>query len=326
MQNIILQTITGSHLYGTNNKDSDVDRIGIFMPTNDQLFGLKTADIIDESTIIKDETGKNTKDSQDIVFYSLKKFMQLALQNNPNILEILFTKPPFIENMDFYGNWLLENKGTFLHQGLKQRFIGYAISQKHKMVIKPENFKVLQEAINYFDDLVKTDKKYENDLLIELPSYEKCIITKNSNISIGDLNFQKHTMLKKAYRMVKDRLSKATHRQTMYTKYGYDLKFAMHTLRLVYEGIELITRQTITFPLNSRDLLCNVRLGHFSLEKIHSLIDSAINEIDSKKLDGYLEKLPTKPKYKEINNLTKKMLIHFCYSGENIINIGKVVP
>ena len=100
--------------------------------------------------------------------------MQLALQNNPNILEILFTKPPFIENMDFYGNWLLENKGTFLHQGLKQRFIGYAISQKHKMVIKPENFKALQEAINYFDDLIKIDKKHENDLLIELPSYEKC--------------------------------------------------------------------------------------------------------------------------------------------------------
>ena len=51
-------------------------------------------------------------------------------------------------------------------------------------------------------------------------------------------------------------------------KYGYDVKAAMHTLRLLYECKELMLERTITLPRPERDFLIKVRTGKFSMEKV----------------------------------------------------------
>ncbi len=51
-------------------------------------------------------------------------------------------------------------------------------------------------------------------------------------------------------------------------KYGYDVKAAMHTLRLLYECHELVSRGTITLPRPERDLLIRVRTGKYSMDKV----------------------------------------------------------
>ena len=53
-------------------------------------------------------------------------------------------------------------------------------------------------------------------------------------------------------------------------KFGYDTKAAMHTLRLLYEGIELMTDHCVTLPRASRerDLLLTVRRGEWSQERV----------------------------------------------------------
>jgi predicted nucleotidyltransferase len=51
-------------------------------------------------------------------------------------------------------------------------------------------------------------------------------------------------------------------------KYGYDVKAAMHALRLLYECEEILRRGTITLPRPERDLLIRVRTGEYSLEKV----------------------------------------------------------
>ncbi|HLJ29454.1 MAG TPA: nucleotidyltransferase domain-containing protein [Candidatus Angelobacter sp.] len=50
-------------------------------------------------------------------------------------------------------------------------------------------------------------------------------------------------------------------------KYGYDTKAAMHTLRLLYEGIELMECAHITLPRPEKELLIEVRSGAWPLEK-----------------------------------------------------------
>jgi uncharacterized protein len=50
-------------------------------------------------------------------------------------------------------------------------------------------------------------------------------------------------------------------------KYGYDTKAAMHTLRLLYEGIELMQYGRITLPRPEKELLIEVRSGAWPLEK-----------------------------------------------------------
>jgi len=51
-------------------------------------------------------------------------------------------------------------------------------------------------------------------------------------------------------------------------KFGYDVKAAMHTLRLLYECKELLMEGTITLPRPERDFLIRVRTGKYSMDKV----------------------------------------------------------
>lgn len=51
-------------------------------------------------------------------------------------------------------------------------------------------------------------------------------------------------------------------------KFGYDVKAAMHTLRLLYECKELMSEGRITLPRPESGFLIKVRTGKFSMEKV----------------------------------------------------------
>lgn len=51
-------------------------------------------------------------------------------------------------------------------------------------------------------------------------------------------------------------------------EFGYDTKAAMHTLRLLYECIELMRDSRIALPRPEKDLLIHVRNGGWTLEKL----------------------------------------------------------
>jgi len=73
---ILLEAITGSNAYGTNNEHSDVDYRGVYIcEFEDFLIGDYPPQISDE---------KN-----DITFYEIGRYMELVVKNNPNILELL---------------------------------------------------------------------------------------------------------------------------------------------------------------------------------------------------------------------------------------------
>jgi predicted nucleotidyltransferase len=66
-------------------------------------------------------------------------------------------------------------------------------------------------------------------------------------------------------------------RPELVEKYGYDTKFAMHALRLGYEGIELMTHRRLTLPVAEPNLttLRAVRGGQIDLTEALRLIDDA---------------------------------------------------
>ena len=51
-------------------------------------------------------------------------------------------------------------------------------------------------------------------------------------------------------------------------KYGYDVKAAMHTLRLLYECKELVSEKTITLPRPEKDFLIRVRTGQYPIAEV----------------------------------------------------------
>ena len=88
--NKILEIRVGSHLFGTDTEDSDLDLYGIFMPFDEIVFGSYQCTEVKSDVLSKDETGRNTKDAVDKTITEYRKYIKLALQNNPNILHTLF--------------------------------------------------------------------------------------------------------------------------------------------------------------------------------------------------------------------------------------------
>lgn len=64
-------------------------------------------------------------------------------------------------------------------------------------------------------------------------------------------------------------------------KYGYDVKAAMHTLRLLYECKEIVSDGVITLPRPERDFLVRVRTGKYSMEKVLSMAEKLFHECEA---------------------------------------------
>ncbi len=75
---IILECISGSRAYGLETPSSDTDIKGVFVLPKQKFYGLTYVPQVNN-------------ESNDIVFYELGRFMELLMQNNPNILELLYT-------------------------------------------------------------------------------------------------------------------------------------------------------------------------------------------------------------------------------------------
>jgi len=114
---MIFKFIGGSNLYGTNTKDSDIDERGVFIPSEKYFFGF-----LNRIEQLQDK-------QKDIEYHDIRKFLKLALDNNPNIVEYLFIpKNKWIISTD---EWIkiIENKDYFLSKKCKYTFSGYAHSQ-----------------------------------------------------------------------------------------------------------------------------------------------------------------------------------------------------
>jgi len=117
---IIFEAICGSIAYGTNNKDSDVDLRGLFIwPKNERI------------TII-DIPKEIANDSQDIKYYELEKFIKLASECNPSIIELMYLPEDCIKIKTPAMDKLIENRNLFISKKAYHTFNGYAYSMLHK--------------------------------------------------------------------------------------------------------------------------------------------------------------------------------------------------
>lgn len=116
-RHVVYRALIGSRAYGLDRPDSDWDWRGIFVPPASMHWALnKAPDQIDAPT-------------GDEMYFEIEKFLNLALQANPNILEILYS-PTVGENSI---PELVENKHRFLSKRAFATYNGYAKQQFHKL-------------------------------------------------------------------------------------------------------------------------------------------------------------------------------------------------
>jgi uncharacterized protein len=121
----------GSHAYGTNTPSSDLDIRGAVIPPKEYLYGF-----------LQNFEQAEAKEP-DLVLYDLRKFMRLASDGNPNVVEVLYVDAVDIMQMTPLGERLLANRDDFLSQRMRFSFAGYAQSQlkrirtHHRWILHP---------------------------------------------------------------------------------------------------------------------------------------------------------------------------------------------
>lgn len=114
---ILFEAISGSRAYGTALPHSDTDLKGVFVLPEDQFFGL-------------DYVPQVANETNDEVFYELRRFVELLLKNNPTVLELLGTPPDcIVYQHPLFAQFRAQD---FLSQLCRQSFAEYAVAQIRK--------------------------------------------------------------------------------------------------------------------------------------------------------------------------------------------------
>lgn len=277
--NKILEIKVGSHLYGTNNEKSDIDYAGIFVPDIEYIFGLKNCEEVDLGVKSKLPNGKNAPDAIDRKMYEFRKFVKLAMDNNPNILSMLFVNKENTIYINSIGEELLSLKKDFLNKNLVHKFLAYASAQKHKMIIKKEHYDELDEGVAILDNIML---KEDGDKLLltqcsEFPRFKDIfVLAKESNVNyrIGERGLVKNQTVKRAKSELEKIIGESSHRRVLIKEKGYDTKFSCNVLRLLDEGRQLIETKEIIYPLQNSNVK-RMKDGEFSLEESMLLFEEA---------------------------------------------------
>lgn len=140
-QNVHYEVIAGSVSYGISSDTSDMDVVGFCIPKKEDIFThlageipgfgrqIQRFDVWQQHHIMD----KEARQEYDFSIYSIVKYVQLAMENNPNILDSLFTPHRCVLFCSSVAQIIRENRRTFLHKGSYQKFKGYMFSQLHKI-------------------------------------------------------------------------------------------------------------------------------------------------------------------------------------------------
>ncbi|MEP6746913.1 MAG: nucleotidyltransferase domain-containing protein [Bacteroidota bacterium] len=114
---LIFEVVTGSKAYGLDTAKSDTDIRGVFVLPKEIFYSLEY-------------TAQVSNESNDIVYYELKRFMELLAKNNPNIMELLSVR----ESCVLYKHPLMEKISAelFLSKLCEKTFANYAFTQIKK--------------------------------------------------------------------------------------------------------------------------------------------------------------------------------------------------
>ena len=130
----ILLSKVGSHSYGINTTRSDTDYKGIFIAPKKYYLGLNQIEQKDKGWENNSVRFPFLNGVKDLVFYELGKYLNLAKDANPNILELLFENEEFYQYIDpVVGQKLIDSRQLFLSKKVKYTYSGYAYAQIRKI-------------------------------------------------------------------------------------------------------------------------------------------------------------------------------------------------
>ncbi len=296
----------GSHLYGTDTENSDLDFKGVFIPNREEFFLQNYPEQISFST--SDNNSKNSSEDYDIEIYSIHKFFELAKKGETIAIDLLNVN--LKQSEIFLPQWrrIHENRNLFYTKQLKA-FVGYCKRQASKYGIKGSRIKAVEDLLKIMNSVEESRrvssiwdklpineysyfrKDLDNDVV---KNYECCgkIIQSTSKIGYSKVIFEKF-------------LQQYGERARLARKNkGIDWKAISHAFRAAYELIEIYETGEIKFPLKERKFLLDVKLGKCDFNIISEKLDEIIKKV---------EKLSKKSNFPEDISINEEKINRMLY-------------
>ena len=251
--NIVYEVITGSQAYGCGVVDSsDIDVCSIVVPPKEYTFPHLAGYIhgfsqdIPTFTIYQRHHVVYDSDIIDVAVYGIVNFFKLAVDNNPNLLDILFTPQRCVLHSSDIGRHLRTHRKLSLSKKPYHRFFGYAFSQLNKAEGK---------ALKRYVEFCK---------LHEFDYYTLTVEEVQTSNKLNEQQKQQGVKLVSEVRQDKGIISK---RLPLIIQHGFDTKFASHVVRLLCEAQQILEEHDLDIERNA-DILKGIRRGEWSLERI----------------------------------------------------------
>lgn len=289
----------GSHLYGTNTLESDIDYKAVHIPDARDILLQRVQNSISNKRP-KAEGEKNAPGDIDQESYSLQRYLQLLAEGQTVSLDMLFAPNSMLSNRTRLWDHIVNNRHRLLTKK-SAAFIGYCRQQANKYGIKGSRVAAARAASEFFD------KEYR-DFTVAQVSARLCnvvnehpqhcqFVTQVVN-KAGDVG----TFFECCGRKVD---FKATIKQArevfsrLYENYGarahqaeqnegVDWKALSHAVRVGREALELLAHGHITFPLENANHILDIKKGQLPYEAVAAEIEHLLDEVEKASLKSPL--------------------------------------
>ena len=248
-ENLIFRVVCGSRAHGLATAESDLDTRGICVAPKRYLIGLSRFE-------------QHESASGDHTVYSLQKFVRLALEGNPNIIETLYTDERDVLFKNRYGERLVAARDIFLSRKVGERFMGYALAQLKRIEghyrwlssppeePRPESFEAtFKNGVHRFPDSHR-ERAYK----------------------AARKHYQQYASWRK---------NRNPKRAVLEERYGYDTKHASHLCRLLKMGEEVLRDGTVLVRRPDAEWLLSIRRGAMGYEELLTWAEHRLGEMPS---------------------------------------------
>lgn len=301
-KNVIIITLGGSHAYGTDNENSDLDIRGCALNSKMQILTNENFE-----QFVNEET--------DTTIYAFNKLVSLLSNVNPNTIEMLGNKPEHYFYVHPIGQELIDNAHLFLSKRASYSFGGYATAQLRRLENKSNKAVGQEQLENYiYNTLQHVSENFEEKYGIpagQIRLYiDKAVNPDMVTEIFMDANLKHYPIrdytemwaeLKnviKSYKNIGARNNKAIE----HNKLG---KHMMHLIRLYIMCLDILEKEIIvTYREAEHDLLMDIRNGKFldddkqPIPEFYEMVNNYEKRLEYAKNNT---NLPDKPDYKKIN-------------------------
>jgi predicted nucleotidyltransferase len=274
--NVHYETIMGSHAYGVadtsvKNKVPDYDVYGFAIPPKEHIFPhlsgyiagfgpepTKFEQFQKHHMFDKDALGGVGKE-WDLQIFNIVKFFELCRENNPNMLDSLFTPENCILHCTQIGRMVRDNRKLFLSKQVWKKFRGYAHSQLNKMNTK--------ETVEIAVGVRRFEQDHFIPHTIRLCEVEAALADPKS--SIKELSHLTQKQLGDYLEIYKKSADKSSGRFEMVKIHGYDVKFAYHIIRLFDEAEQIMLEGDMNLQ-RAREPMKAIRRGDWTAEEVRN--------------------------------------------------------